>query len=165
MPTILPEGVPWWAWAIIAMAVVVATPLSGVATAWINRGLKKDMRKVVHQTENEHGNSEYPNMRDELTVVRQGIEALIEGQKRHDTEIASIRTDSSHTRGDVAALRGEHSETRAWVQAEASERRAITRSVEQVKGALSTHIEFAIKRDEQIAELQQTIEKHHPPQE
>lgn len=154
MPTILPEGVPWWAWAIIAMAVVIATPLAGVATAWINRGLKRDMKEVVVQTKNNHDQTQYPNLRDEITAIRMLAENLVDGQKRHDSEIAGMREDQRLTRSDVGALRNEHASTRAWVEAEAAERRAITRSVAQLTGSLETHIGYAKKRDDQIAELQ-----------
>ena len=162
MPTILPEGVPWWAWAIIAMAVVIATPLSGVATAWITRGTRKGVKEVVEQTKNNHDQTQYPNLRDEITAIRMLAETVVAGQQRHDGEIAGMRRDQQLTREDVGALRNEHSSTRAWVEAEAAERRAITRSVSQLAGALDTHIDYAKRRDDQIAELQAEMSQHHP---
>jgi hypothetical protein len=162
VPTILPEGVPWWAWALIAIAVAIATPLSGVVTAWITRGTRKGVQEVVEQTKNNHDQTAYPNMRDEITQVRMLAESIVAGQLRHDGEIANIRSEQQLTRGDVQALRTEHGETRAWVQAEAAERRAITTSVSQLTGSLETHILSAEVRDRQIAELQQTIISHRP---
>lgn len=157
MPTILPEGVPWWAWVIVALAVVITAPLAGVVQAFIQRPTKKNVEKIVEQTENSHAQTQYPNLRDELTAVRVLAESIAATQTRHDGEFAAVRRDQQLTREDVGALRTEHASTRAWVEAEAAERRAITRGVEQLAGALDTHIVYAKRRDEQIAELQAVI--------
>lgn len=67
-----------------------------VVLALLSQGRK--ISRIAEQTENAHQGTEYPNMRDELTAVREGVAdvaagqvRLEDGQRRHDSEIGGIR--------------------------------------------------------------------------
>ncbi|MBZ2197284.1 hypothetical protein [Occultella gossypii] len=65
----------------------------------LNR-IGKDARTSATQTENEHSDGDYPNLRDELTSVRTSVEKAVH-------EIGGVRSEVGDLRGEVGDLRGE----------------------------------------------------------
>ena len=56
--------------------------------------LSEDVRVVRGQTENEHKDAEYPNLRDELTAIRLGLERADERTERYIRDVdADVRRD------------------------------------------------------------------------
>lgn len=150
-----PEGAPYWVW-LLGLAIIVGVPaITGVVVALVQRPVKKAVKAVEEQNVNEHANTPYPNMRDELTATRKAAEKAVAvagrveaGQRRHDAEIGGIRAD-------IRQVRNEHGETRAWIAAEAVERRKIAEGLQE-------HLGFAEKRDIQIAALTEAVHRSKP---
>ena len=58
------------------------------------KALSEDVRVVRGQTENEHNDAEYPNLRDELTAIRLGLERADERTERYIRDVdADVRRD------------------------------------------------------------------------
>ena len=61
------------------LATLGSAAAAGVALAlvWLGRVLRSRLQRVLDQTENEHADAEYPNMRDELTATRKAAESAV----------------------------------------------------------------------------------------
>jgi hypothetical protein len=73
--------------------------------------ISRDTRVTREQTENSHADTEYPNLRDEVTAMREtlgdvaaGQGRLEDGQRRHDSEIRGIRRTQSQQTDALARL-------------------------------------------------------------
>lgn len=78
----------------------------------------RDAKVTREQTENSHAETAYPNLRDEVTAVREtlghvaeGQGRLEDGQRRHDSEIRGIR-ESQRQQTDALARLDERVEGR-----------------------------------------------------
>jgi hypothetical protein len=106
MPPLVPDA-PWWANALLVAAVLAVVP---ALTTWLTarparrtlRRVAEDARTAAAQTANEHDDSPYPNLRDELTAIREGQESL-------RRTVALLAEAHESTRGDLGGL---HSEVR-----------------------------------------------------
>lgn len=89
----------------VQTAIVGAVAAIAVAAfgAYGNKRLNQQDQKlkaVHHQVANSHET----NLRDDLDRVIDGIETLVEGQRRHDEEIAGLRDDFRIERQERLAL-------------------------------------------------------------
>lgn len=87
-------------------SVLSGTILLGLIVAW--RAIRAKLDKVVGQTENSHQDSEYPNMREEITAIRMTSEQAVklvkelgEDQRR---ERDAVRRETEGVREDVRAI-------------------------------------------------------------
>lgn len=88
-----------------------------IIVAWLgNRKLNRirdDTQETRKQTENEHKDEPYPNMRDELTAVRTSVERM---DNRLEMYIADVDKDARSTRHSlerhIKASEREHAEIR-----------------------------------------------------
>jgi hypothetical protein len=105
-----PEGVQ-----ALVTSVVSGIVLLGLWLLW--RSIKPRLERVLGQTENSHENTEYPNLRDEVTAIRllteQNATTLGEAavvMNRLATTVendrASSRSETEGVRADVRTLTG-----------------------------------------------------------
>lgn len=87
-------------------AILSGAVLLGLLYAW--RAIRAKLDKVVGQTENSHQDSEYPNMREEITAIRKTSEQAValvtelgEAQRR---ERDAVRRETEGVREDVRAI-------------------------------------------------------------
>jgi septation ring formation regulator EzrA len=133
---------------VLGMAAVAALAVLG---KWLKSkldGMLADdkLDRLLAQTENEHDETEYPNLRDELTAVRQIAERLEKAHEETRRDLGGLREDVRHARAETEGLREDHRDTRRWLGVEAVERRKLTE-------ALEVHMVEARQRDERIAKL------------
>lgn len=83
--------------------------LLGLFLLW--RAIKPRLDRVLGQTENSHENTEYPNLRDEVTAIRLSQEATTEAlQTLASTQTALAKTvqdDRSASRQETEGVRGD----------------------------------------------------------
>lgn len=125
-----PEGTPWWVWLVAVVAVALVSALSAVGVAHIaNRPTRKRLERVQEQVENDHADHPFPNLRQQLDAIHE------------DTRLGRRETEG---------LRGEVREARAWIAAEAVERRKLAE-------VFAEHLEQARRRDQRLDELTDAI--------
>lgn len=90
-----------------AIIVACISALGSLGVAWISHRIHKtnkttaeEVAEVKAQVQNSHDT----NLRDDIDRVLDGIAALVEGQRRHDAEIAGLRTDLRIERQERLAL-------------------------------------------------------------
>lgn len=90
-----PEGVRE-----LVTAIVSALVLLGLLLLW--RAIKPRLDRVLGQTENSHQNTEYPNLRDEVTAIRQTVDsvAAMQGQM-----VATVQADRTASRQETEGVR------------------------------------------------------------
>jgi uncharacterized protein (DUF3084 family) len=76
----------------------------GLALAILARMLWLRIDRLLHQTENEHEDAEYPNLREELTSARKTTEDIFEaiGEMRSDN--AAARRELEGCREDIRSV-------------------------------------------------------------
>jgi chromosome segregation ATPase len=131
-----------------------------VAGTWLaGRRGRNRVQRILHQTENEHADAEYPNLREQLDAMHREIrdartatERVEQGQRRTDSEISGLRRDIGRVQDADARveqrLDGHVAETR----------REHTALVKR----LDDHL---LQSDDDRAELRaivDRIDKHHP---
>lgn len=146
---------------LLALGGTTVTVLGGIAVAVIGnkkigaisadvQAARADAAVTRQQTENEHADAEFPNLRDELTATREGnarvgqaVDALSEvlsdvrhSLRRHDREIGGIRDDFRRMQD--------------WLGGEQVERRHLA-------NALAAHMPHAERRDHLISEVQSAL--------
>lgn len=83
--------------------------LLGLVLLW--RAIKPRLDRVLGQTENSHQNTEFPNLRDEVTAIRLGQGATTEAlQKMADAQTALAKTvqeDRTASRQETEGVRAD----------------------------------------------------------
>lgn len=151
-----PSGHDWLIGTVLVAAIGLISTLATVLVGW---WLKRDTRATREQAENSHAETEFPNLRDEVTEIRRltqavvgGLDDVKAGQRRHDKEIGGLRRDIGRTQDADARL-----EQRLDGHVEET-RREHTALVHR----LDIHL---VQSDADRAELRQIaerIERHHP---
>ncbi|MDQ7991204.1 MAG: hypothetical protein AAGC63_00310 [Propionicimonas sp.] len=102
-----PENTPWWAWVAVALITALLNYL-------LNRPLRRKVDEVADdakasrkQTENEHADAEYPNLREELTAARTSVESLAALVTEVKGHVSGLRLDHTAMRRDVTGIREE----------------------------------------------------------
>lgn len=87
-------------------AILSGAVLLGLIYAW--RAIRAKLDKVVGQTENSHQDSEYPNMREEITAIRmtseQAVKLVKELGEDQRQERDAVRREAEGIREDVRAI-------------------------------------------------------------
>lgn len=87
-------------------AILSGAVLLGLLYAW--RAIRAKLDKVVGQTENSHQDSEYPNMREEITAIRktseQAVALVTELGETQRKEREAVRRETEGVREDVRAI-------------------------------------------------------------
>lgn len=87
-------------------AILSGAVLLGLLYAW--RAIRAKLDKVVGQTENSHQDSEYPNMREEITAIRktseQAVALVTELGEAQRKERDAVRRETEGVREDVRAI-------------------------------------------------------------
>ena len=102
--------------AITTLGLIVVAVLQ-VITHQRTKALSDDVRVVRGQTENEHKDAQYPNLRDELTAIRLGLERAeryikdVDADVRRDRETMHRHID--YADGVVAETRKELADLKA----------------------------------------------------
>lgn len=106
-----PSGTPWWAWAMVVIAVAAIATIGPWLTSRPIRRRLDEQGSVVAQVREQVQNTHRSNLRDDvdgvgskLDDVLAGQARLERGQRRHDNEIAGLREDGAQTRREVSAL-------------------------------------------------------------
>ena len=94
------------------------------------KALSEDVRVVRGQTENEHKDAQYPNLRDELTAIRLGLERADERTERYIKDVDDdVRRDREtmhrhieYADGVVADARRELADLKATCPARSARR-------------------------------------------
>ena len=92
------------------LATLGSAAAAGVALAlvWLGKTLRSRLQRVLDQTENEHADADYPNMRDELTATRKASEAaalaVAELAKTVQADRVLSREETEGVRQDVRTL-------------------------------------------------------------
>lgn len=83
-------------------AIIVAgiAAIGSFGTAYFSHRQHRATKAVREQVQNSHDT----NLRDDIDRVLDGITSLVEGQRRHDSEIAGIREDQRIERRERMAL-------------------------------------------------------------
>lgn len=87
-------------------AILSGAVLLGLLYVW--RAIRAKLDKVVGQTENSHQDSEYPNMREEITAIRktseQAVALVTELGETQRKEREAVRRETEGVREDVRAI-------------------------------------------------------------
>lgn len=110
-----PAGTPWWGW-LVAVVLVVTVPalLTYLVQRPVRRGIAEqattlaDQASTIEVVRENVQNSHAVGMRDDLDAqfaeVLSEVREVRDGQKRHDSEIAGIRSENRQARRDLSAL-------------------------------------------------------------
>lgn len=143
-----PDGVPWLAWAVVVIVLAAIGSLPATITALVTRRDTKaelsrsheTLRQVAEdaaasrsQTENEHVDAEYPNLRDELTAVRNGLSEVRAG-------LTDLVTTSERIRDDLGGLHSETRDLRKDVTGIRTDARRDRRKLADQEQALDNHL-------------------------
>lgn len=85
----------------LVTAIISGIVLLGLWLLW--RSVKGRLERVLGQTENSHQNTEYPNLRDEVTVIRQTVNEVAAMQQQMVTTVQADRTASRNETEGVRA--------------------------------------------------------------
>lgn len=123
------------------------------ATRSAVRAVAEDVRVTRDHTENAHTDAEYPNLRDELTSVRETVEGMAQVQRGQDRRLDRIERQTADLRRadeatDDTLDRHELDHARALARAIADRDRALTdlearfehRMPELIAAALDGHV-------------------------
>ena len=84
----------------LATAIIGAIVLLGLWLLW--QAVKKRLERVLGQTENSHQNTEYPNLRDEVTAIRQTVDSVASMQEQM---VATVQADRTASRQETEGVR------------------------------------------------------------
>ena len=85
MPPAIPAGLP----NNLTVLLYIASLVLLLLVAWLpSRAMRKDVKDVKEQVQNNHTET---GLRDDLDRALEGVQALLQGQRKHDAEFRDIR--------------------------------------------------------------------------
>lgn len=126
-------------WLIVGLAPI----LSAIAVAWIQRPMRRQIRQVAddaaasrRQTENEHADAEYPNLRDEITAIRSAQDRLSENVGGLHSEVRDARRQIGQVQLDVEGIRTDVRRERRRTTALV---RTVATAIDRAQGVIDEH--------------------------